>query len=642
VLLEPEPLTGRALEVRPPGHETESTASPSRIVITPAEVRESGAATAAEVLERHGGVDILRQGAQAKVTIRGSRPEAVQVLVDGVAMNPSGGAADLASIPASTIERIEVVQGPAAADGGVDALAGAVLIHTRPPARQRTIALFAGFGSFAQRATSLQLDGLGYGSQRIRLGWQNDLTDGSFTYDDPQLGANSERLNNEAHRQNFVAQGSGTLSSTWRWGGSASYYRLRAGVPGPEFQLTPLAGRREKRYVYTGRLDRQGPHGQLQLSYSHTRDWNHYANDGVLPYRSETEAALHSARASYTLEESPAQGAGLALEYIYERLAGDDLLNPAYSFGQARRDHYAAALRYARAFAIHTSHLRELGVNLGARVDQSETEGNHPQAPGQIAVDSLPKVWRTVNPHAQLTLAGDVAPISWSCFAGYSRSFRRPPLIEQFWEESYRTRGNPALLPERAGQFETGYGLTFDRRLSVSWQQQFYFTRYRDLIYWRAGQGGVFSPSNIGRAQVDGREDELRISALARLAELTLRHQYQDHRNTAGEPNTDDQPLPFRYRHKTQVAISSRIKWGRVELARRWYDRRYLREAGTASKSLDPYAVTDLTAGLRLTARGLKGDLSFGILNLGNTRYETVEREPMPGRSYHVNLQLEI
>ena len=78
-----------------------------------------------------------------------------------------------------------------------------------------------------------------------------------------------------------------------------------------------------------------------------------------------------------------------------------------------------------------------------------------------------------------------------------------------------------------------------------------------------------------------------------------------------------------------------------MELSRRWYDRRYLREAGTASKSLDPYAVTDLTARVYASVGTVDGDFTFSVLNLGDTAYETVEREPMPGRSYRLNLQME-
>lgn len=639
VLLEPKPLIGETVEVRGIRKGAPAVAEPSRIVISADEVRQTGGATVADVLERRG-IEVVRQGSQAVVTIRGGRPEAVQVKVDGVSINAGGGAADLSTIPAASIESIEIVQGPSAVAAVVDALSGAVLIRTRPPDDRRKFSVGGAAGSFGLRNTSLQVDGIGHGSQRLRLGWYNDLQQGSFVYDDPQLGPDVERINNDAHRQNFIAQGAGTFTPAWGWGASLSYFRARAGVPGPEFQLTALAGRRQERYVGSAHVRRGDANGELELGYSFTHDWNHYENPGTLPYRSRNQSDLHNLRAGYARDRGFARGMSFSIEYIHERLEGADLLNPAYSFGTARRDHYAATTRYQRAVSLHASIFDELGMSLGARYDQTNTSGDYPRSPVSPPVESPSSVWRTVNPEAQVRLGGRRSKYAWSWFARYSSAFRRPPLLEQFWQEAYRTRGNPALLPERARQFETGYGIIGGGNLRVSWQQQFYVSRYRNLIYWRVGQGDVYTPANIGSASIDGRTDELRLGAWAGALELSMRHEFQDHRNTAGEPNTDGQPLPFRYRHKTQASIAGTSRGARVELTRRWYDRRYLREAAT--KSLDPYAVTDLIMGVQVIRGGVKGDLSFSVLNLGDVAYETIEREPMPGRSYHLNLKLEI
>jgi hypothetical protein len=80
--------------------------------------------------------------------------------------------------------------------------------------------------------------------------------------------------------------------------------------------------------------------------------------------------------------------------------------------------------------------------------------------------------------------------------------------------------------------------------------------------------------------------------------------------------------------------------WGWLNLSFRWYDRRYLREAGTSSKSLDPYGVADLGVGVQQTVLGLQANLSLWLENFTDTRYEVLERQPMPGRSYLLALKI--
>jgi outer membrane cobalamin receptor len=212
--------------------------------------------------------------------------------------------------------------------------------------------------------------------------------------------------------------------------------------------------------------------------------------------------------------------------------------------------------------------------------------------------------------------------------------------MDLFLDETYLTRGNPGLRPERSEQTEIGYALGLNRGVSIEFSQQFFWSRYTDLIYWRLGAGRIWSPANIGRARIDGREDGLRMNILGKALSIELRHLFQNHRNASGETNTDGQPLPFRYRHKTSVTARSSWGWGFAEISRRWYDRRYLREAGSVSRSLSPYCATDVSAGARKRLWSVEAEISFRIENIEDVAYEVIERQPMPGRTYRVGIQL--
>ncbi|PIV63719.1 MAG: TonB-dependent receptor, partial [bacterium (Candidatus Ratteibacteria) CG01_land_8_20_14_3_00_40_19] len=93
-------------------------------VITKEEIEESGAVDLGEALEKVGGIKIRdygSMGAATDITIRGSTPSQVLVLIDGrPTALPSLGTTDLTLYPVDNIERIEVVRGPFSSLYGAD------------------------------------------------------------------------------------------------------------------------------------------------------------------------------------------------------------------------------------------------------------------------------------------------------------------------------------------------------------------------------------------------------------------------------------------------------------------------------------------------------------------------------------------
>ncbi len=103
-------------------------------VITRDAITTSSARTVSELLAARLGIDVSpRSPAQADLSIRGSSPEQVAVLVDGVRVSDVQSAhyaLDLA-VPLEAIERVEVLRGAASALYGPDAVGGVINIVTR-------------------------------------------------------------------------------------------------------------------------------------------------------------------------------------------------------------------------------------------------------------------------------------------------------------------------------------------------------------------------------------------------------------------------------------------------------------------------------------------------------------------------------
>ena len=104
-------------------------------VITAEEIDAMNAHSIAEVLKRMPGIFLSAYnqdfGAASLVTIQGSDPIHVRVLLDGVTWNFLGsGAAEVNSIPVGIVKRIEVIKGPASSAWG-SSLGGVVNIITK-------------------------------------------------------------------------------------------------------------------------------------------------------------------------------------------------------------------------------------------------------------------------------------------------------------------------------------------------------------------------------------------------------------------------------------------------------------------------------------------------------------------------------
>jgi len=104
-------------------------------VITEDELRTYNYPTIGDALRRVPGVEVQRSGSLGKLTeirIRGTTPQQVQVLIDGIRVkSPTTGDFDFSDLSTDQIERIEIVRGPQATLYGADAIGGVVNVITK-------------------------------------------------------------------------------------------------------------------------------------------------------------------------------------------------------------------------------------------------------------------------------------------------------------------------------------------------------------------------------------------------------------------------------------------------------------------------------------------------------------------------------
>jgi iron complex outermembrane recepter protein len=176
---------------RLPGAPLPESSVPATVqTISGAEIRQSGAATLQDYLQRLPGVTLNdEQGntAQPGVQVRGFQvspvtgtPQGISVFVDGVRVNePTVEEINFDLIPLDDVERIELIRGPSAVFGR-NALGGSLNIVTRRGDGSPQIAAGAEGGSFDRQKYRVRLGGAGgpldyyvSGSLTREAGWRD-------------------------------------------------------------------------------------------------------------------------------------------------------------------------------------------------------------------------------------------------------------------------------------------------------------------------------------------------------------------------------------------------------------------------------------------------------------------------------------
>ena len=223
-------------------------------IITSKEIKERCVKTVQDALEFIAGIKVDKNsgswGDKGKVEIQGLDPKYTLILVDGQRiLGGHRAAVDLEQFPVESIERIEIVKGPASALYGSDAIGGVINIITKSAPRKLALSVSPTFGSRRTQIYELssgfkkgkfgsslnythrQSDGVQpeyfdkYGKKQSDK-YEEDIFQGSSEYEfSPQSKAILKpfysRLTTKSgvsatEIQDFVQQRAG-LNSLWKW-----------------------------------------------------------------------------------------------------------------------------------------------------------------------------------------------------------------------------------------------------------------------------------------------------------------------------------------------------------------------------------------------------------------------------------------
>lgn len=564
------------------------------------DIEESGASDVAAVLTEQTGVQFTGgHPSGSGVGLEGMSDQHVLVLLDGVPLyGRIADGLDLTRVPASAVERIEVVKGPQSTLYGSEAMGGVVNIITRGAgiaapdfevsalvgSGQRSDLHVFGAGQLGSLATALNIGtrhmggapGIAatsgaFAERRDGMGSIRWTPDGSLALDASALIVSERQRWPNAAAYDFAdnTQSNARLHATWLDGSS----RLTSTLALSQLDHLSRLGQPAEPVAGTG--DRQV---------------QRLAQADVLYTRPVSGAVIDI-------------GSQLRQEYIMStdgRVAGG-----------------SRTLMSAEPYAQADWSIGRWSIVPGARVSWSEQYGLYvsPRVATRFRVDS------------SLTLR-----------ASAGRGFRAPDFKELYLDftnaaASYAVHGNAALRPEHADNLSTGAQWTGARSYVST---LLYWNRLRDFIETQPvpgnGQIAQYTYGNIAESTTRGVETETGVTFGSLRTDLGYAYLFSRDRSTNG-------PLLNQPSQSGRVRVSGSLPLGlRASAIGVYTGRTPMKRAsdGSISSTRDPFTRVDLRVARRSFGNT---DLSIGIENVFNTHparwADATQRQVYAGATWH-------
>lgn len=561
------------------------------------------------------GVDVRQRGpigAQTDIGIRGGNYEQMAILLNGINIGDPQTGHNGFDFPVdlSEIERIEVLEGPAARVYGTSSLLGAINIITRTPSRSSAEARLEG-GSFGYLSAALR-------GNLSKGRWNNQLS-GSYTHSDGYTRSTAGSLNSDYQGGKAFYQGNYSDENirVWWWGGlstkgfgSNTFYGYGSD---DQYEHTLKTYTAVKAETLLGRV-----HLRPAIYWNRHHDRFEYfrgqPDKSTYNYtRTDVFGLNLNAWFDWQLGRT-ALGAEIRNEDLVSTSLGEPLSKPKDIHGTDRQ--YTLGLNRTNVSFIleHNILLRNFTASLGLIATKNSW--------AEMSMKVYPGVDLGYNITRRL-----------KAFASWNTSLRMPSATELYYKKDNHL-ADKNLKPEEVNALEVGLRYGGE---AVTAKVSYYHNHYKNLIDWifdTNDEDAAWKSLNYGKIDANGVETSLAFDLLRMLpSQKVLRHldlSYNYINQDKREPEGVKSLYALEYlRHKFTAnlrMVPLRNVWLSMNL--RWQDR--VGQYTTREKevfSYSPYAVLDA----RLSWQRPRWELYLQANNITCNRYVDYGSVPQPG-----------
>ena len=574
--------------------------SPASVsLITPEDVNQKQIERVSDALREVPGLSVVQTGTPGQLTsvfTRGLRSEHTQVLLDGVPINQGlQGAFDFANLTTDDVGRIEVVRGPQSTLYGPRALAGVIQIFTKQGEGTPEISLNAEGGSYNTFRESLESEG------RI------DKFD--YSIGASRLDTDNARPNNQYRNTAAIANVGWSPNETARLSSLFTYSLSDTGNPNTIFNPKPLDNFLTEKWLIAPRVDlRVGDYWEHKFifSYDHERQLNDPNQDGFV---GPTRALFERTTIDYQNDLRPASWLTFTSGFFYSRVnAGQERPFVLQIFGPQPTfvsDHTEETPGFLQATLTP---IKNLIFVAGGRFDHFNQFGDiwTYRFAGSYKIDQT-----------NTTLHSSVA-------TGFSPPSSQDKIFGMnFGLRSERDLGWDAGVEQRLWENRVTIGATY------------FHNDLSNLI----GFNGLFETLNLGAAETQGIETELRMQPMVDLV-FTASYTYLDAEKTSSADINQPQGARLPRRPRNEVYVSASYLWWkklRTTIAGKFVNAREELNFGGPNFDIEDYSFVNIAAEYEINSHM---SLFGRIENLTNEHYAEVFGFPALGRAAYAGVKL--
>jgi vitamin B12 transporter len=488
----------------------------SASVISSEELEQKQIERVSDALREVPGLSVVQTGSPGQLTsvfTRGLRSEHTQILLDGIPINQGlQGAFNFADFTTDDIDRIEVVRGPQSTIYGPRALAGVIQIFTKQGTGTSGVMLAAEGGSYDTFREWTQSDGKVYAFD--------------YSIGASRLDTENARPNNNYRNTAAIANVGWSPNEQLRIGSLFTYSVSDIGLPNTIFDPRPIDHFLTERWLIGPHIDWNPTEWwdhKLIVAYDHERQINDPNEDGFV---GATRAVFERTQVDYQNDLRPVSWLTLTSGFFYSRInAGQE--RPFVLFGPTFvSDHTEEIAGFVEATLTPIENLIFVA---GGRFDHFNQFGG---------------IWT-------YRFAGSYKfdKTNTILHSSVGTGFSPPSSQDKIFGNNF------GLRPEE----DLGWDIGIRQQL---WQNRvdLGLTYFHNDLSNVIGFNGLFDTLNLGSAETQGLEAELRVQPTPNLV-LTAAYTYLEAEKTSSKDVSQLQGARLPRRPRNEIYVSASHLW---------------------------------------------------------------------------------
>jgi vitamin B12 transporter len=574
--------------------------SPASVsVITSEDLDQKQIERVSDALREIPGLSVVQTGTPGQLTdvfTRGLPSEDTQVLLDGIPINQGlAGLFDFADLTTDDIDRIEVARGPQSTIYGPRALAGVVQIFTKQGTGTPGITLTEEGGTYDTFRETLESDG--------------KIDNFDYSIGLSRLDTDNARPNNNYRNTAAIADVGWSPNEQLRIGSLFTYSLSDTGDPNTIFDPRPIDHLLTERWLIGPHIDWQATdwwEHKLIFDYDHERQVNNPNQDGFV---GPTRALFERTQVDYQNDLRPTLWLTLTSGFFYSVMkAGQERPFVSQAFGPQPTfvsDHTRETAGYLQATFTPITNLIFVA---GGRLDHFNQFGD---------------VWTY-----RFASSYKIDKTNTTLHSSVATGFSPPSSQDKIFGNNF------GLKPEK----DLGWDIGIEQRL---WENRVTVgaTYFHNDLSNVIGFNGLFQTLNLGAAETQGLETELRAQPIADLI-FTASYTYLDAVKTSSADISQPQGARLPRRPRNEVYVSASYLWWkklRTTLEAKFVNAREELNFGGPNFDIEDYSFVNVAAEYEVNSH-----MSiFGrIDNLTDEHYSEVFGFPNLGQAIYGGMKL--